>query len=157
MTVKFQRERIVAMINNNPGGIGGLQAFEKIPREVQDNELPAIVVRPGPGRNNRNQMGNAINYKTRTFYLDFLYSRVDVGTEGEAQEFLEPYFDRVTDFFEARPGLWDTEADQPEDSEFDSQVTSDEGFARIQYGKDVCYGIRFNLEVIEISEIEYAD
>lgn len=157
MTVEFTIARIATLINNDPGGVGGVQAFAQIPREIQDAGLPAIVILPGPAAYDTDSMGDEIVVEKRIYNLHFFYSRVDVGTEGEAQAALVPYFSRIRNFFVARPGLWDAEAVQPEDVQFDSRLIGDQGFEKIQYGANAFYGIRFQLEVTEIAAIEYAD
>lgn len=157
MTVEFTIARIATIINNNPGGVGGAQAFTQIPREIQDNQLPAIVILPGPATYDTDSMGDEIVVEKRLYNVNFFYSRIDVGTEGQAQSECVPYFSRIRDFFNARPGLWDTGATQPEDVQFDSRLRGDQGFEKVQYGANTFYGIRFQLEVTEIAEIDYAD
>lgn len=130
-------------------------AYSVIPRAVQDAMLPAIVTTPADAQYDLQSLGEQMVLETRLYFLDYLYSRVDVGTTGESEGVIEGVLTTIRDFVLARPGLWRKTATQPESVQFDSEMLGDTGYIEIVYAGERYVGVRYRLQVREINRVQY--
>lgn len=164
MTEAIQRARIAAMC----GAINGVQtAFTNIPRELQDAQLPAFVVFPGPATYDRDTLGESMLLIVREYNLILYVNNAQFGTEGQTQIEVDPFFDAVWTYFAARPGLeLDSEGPTGQSvSEYIAILLSDGGLQVGPYPiggggatppKDYIQ-IRWRLQVKEAVPVQYAD
>ena len=125
MSVTTTTARLAALWRN----IDGVQkVFDKIPRVVQDAELPAVIILPGEATYDTDAPGDNDVLITRTYRMLLLVFNAGLGTEGKAQTAAEPFFDRVRDYFLARPGLELYGAADPQVVEYNARLLSDSGF-----------------------------
>lgn len=102
MSVVLTRARIAAL----NGMIEGVTtSFERVPRALQRSELPASVIRLGQATYDYAAHGETIVAENRIYNLEFYIMELAQGMEGEAEEAVTVFLDRVRDFYSGRFGL----------------------------------------------------
>lgn len=148
------------------GLINGIQtAFTQIPRMVQDAQLPAMVIIPGPATYDYAVESAQILTETRVYQLVLLVQNAAFGTSGDDQLQADPFFNAVRDYFAARPGLeLDTQAEPRIPAVLDAKLLGDGGLGIGPYplgggGPDTpnYVQIRWQLQVRELAPIYYRD
>jgi hypothetical protein len=160
MSVTTTRARLSAM----GAFIAGItHSFTDIPRVVQDAQLPALIVVPRQATYNIDY-GEGTVGETRLYQLLVLVQRLGEGTEKQAQVSVDPFFQRVRDYFIARPQLELDGAAEPQTVVYNAMPLGDAGFQVIPYpaasgtspGVDYA-GFILDLQVEEFSDISYQD
>lgn len=164
MTVAFTMERMAEILEQlmaaNGGPLSSNQlrtVFPTIQRVLQDADLPALCIFPRNATYDRNTFGASIVSELRNYDIDYVFSRADAGAVGDSQSSIELTITDIADFLLARPGLWDTTADQPEEVQFDSGLTGDTGYSDIKYAGVTYVGCRYQGRVHELRPINYVD
>jgi len=149
MDIAALKTRLVAL-EQQITGIAA--AFEHVPASIVD--LPCVLNFTGPADYSRFTTGQDSDYETRVMLLRFLIARVQQGIPGEAEERVDPFIDRVREFFDARPGLI---IDPAEQAMFRAGVLSDTGVARFAVAGEEFIGVEFRLQVQQFNQIGFAD
>lgn len=150
MSISTVSVRLAAMCANITGIT---KAFARIPRKLEDAELPAAVVFPGQATYER--AGGDVRRVTRDYQIAVYVLKGLQGGETQGQEAVEPFFERVLDYFEARPGL---ELNGAALAVLDAQLVSDGGVQAIGFGETEQFiGTTFTIRVTELLQIEYQD
>lgn len=164
MTVSFTMTRMAEIleqlkaVNGGPISANLLRTvFPTIQRKLQDADLPALCIFPRNAVYDRSTFGSRIVSELRNYDIDYVFSRADAGAVGDSQSSIEPIITVIADFMLARPGLWDTTADQPEEVQFDSGLTGDTGYSDIKYAGVTFVGCRYQGRVHELRQINYVD
>lgn len=157
MSVQTTTLRLAAMCRE----IEGVRtAFDNIPRVLQDAELPAFVIYPGRAALvDADLTGEGDLIEQRTYTMTLYLIKAAYGTEYQAQTSIVPFFDRVRDYFMARPGL-EYGADPASNPRvFDTAWRGDNGFDVLRYplSGTPYAAIEFNLQVDEWAAIAYQD
>lgn len=147
------------------GLINGVRtAFTNIPRVLQDAQLPAFVIFPGPATFDTYEEGQDIVKETRLYRLTLYVQNAAFGTTGDLEINTDPFFTSVRDFFLARPGLeLDTDPNPKIPSAFNAKLLGDGGYQIGPYpltggaGTTDYIQIAWQLQVIELAQINYAD
>lgn len=157
MSVQTVTQRLAAMCRE----IDGVnKVFDNIPRALQDADLPAFVIYPGRGViANVSITGENDLLEQRTYTLTLYLMQATLGSTYQAQIAIVPFFDRVRDYFMARPGL-ETGDNPPADNRvYDTQWLGDNGFDVLRYPLSGApyAAIEFSLRVDEWAVIAYQD
>lgn len=154
MSVQTTRARLAAMYALVTGIT---KAFPDIPRVVQDAELPAVVIWPGEATYDTDSGGDNDVLETRTYQAFLLVQNLQLGTENQAQIAVDPFIDRIRDYFLARPGLELTGASPPQMVVDNATLLRDSGYIVQNYG-GVDYGaVIFYHQIIEWAAIVHVD
>lgn len=156
MSVTTTTTRIAAMWRNVEGIT---KAFTDIPRVLLPVELPAVVIFPGAATYDTDAEGDNDVLETRVYQMNLYVEKAAFGTENQAQIKVNPFFDRVRDYFLARPGLELDDATLPQDVVYTARITGDSGFQIFEYppGGDQYAAISFTLQVQEWAAVAYQD
>ena len=155
------RIRIAGMCQLIPGI---RTSFTNIPRQVQDAQLPAMLVLPGPATFDIQTESSQIVMETRNYQLILLVQNAAFGTSGDLELQCDPFFAAVRDYFMARPGLeLDTQGDPKIPTVLDAKLLGDGGLSvgsfPLQAGPDSpnYIMIRWQLQVRELIPVNFAD
>lgn len=140
-------------------------AFTNIPRVLQDAELPASVVFNGPATYDKHTLGEQMVRETRTYQLMLFVQNAAFDTMGQSQIDCDPFFQAVRNYFLARPGLaLESDPDPKIPAVEDAELLGDGGYSVGPYplnaggtGATNYVQIRWQLQVREIAQIDYAD
>ena len=77
----------------------------RAPRKLVEVELPTFVNRVADATYSKTNFGEQITQITRLYRLELYVVTYSLGIEGEAEEKVEPFIDRVGEFFLDRIGL----------------------------------------------------
>lgn len=152
-------------ISNMWDGIAGVVThYYQIPRVLQDAELPGVVIFPGRSvYDSSNELGEQMVKDTRIYEMVLYLSKALYGVEGQIEIQADPFFDQVKLYFLARPGLeLDAQGASQSESVYDSMLLGDGGLQVGPYplsgqGSPDYIQIRWQLQVEEVMEIDYAD
>lgn len=144
---------------------GVVTPFTNIPRVLQDAQLPASVVFNGAATYDKHKFGNDMVEETRIYQLMLFVQNAAYGTTGSLQIDCDPFFEAVRNYFLARPGLeLDSDPNPKIPSAFDAELLGDGGFSVGPYPLNASESdatkyvqIRWQLQVKEIAQIDYAD
>lgn len=159
MSLTATMERLAAV----GGEVSGITtSFSKIPRRIQDAELPALVPMPGQSRYDYTTHGEEVIEKPRSWRIWLYVERAQFGVEGEYQTTTTDLIDSVANHFLSRPGIKLASSAEPQDKVYDSKVVGDSGFQYLSYPPNAqlapeYIGSVIELEVEEITEIVYVD
>ena len=138
------------------GQIEGItKATAKVPRVILDAQLPCLIVFPRVSTITRE--GNDTAREVREYGCVLFVEKALFGTAQQGYIEANPFYDRVRDFFLARPGL---DLDGSADVVFDSEFLGDNGLMLDNFppqSPDVYFAIEFRHRVIELIEINYED
>lgn len=154
MSVQTTRARLAAMYALVTGVT---KAFPDIPRAVQDAELPAVVIWPGEATYDTDGMGDNEVLETRIYQGIVLVQNVQLGTENQGQIVLDPFIDRIADYFLGRPGLELTGASPPQVVVDEAKVPRDSGHIIQNYGGVDYHAVIFYHEIKEVRVVTYQD
>ena len=153
VTVQETKERLAALELL----IEGIStATVRAPRSLVEVNLPAFVNRVADATYSKTNFGEQITQVTRLYRLELYVTTYSLGIEGEAEEKVEPFIDRVSTFFLDRIGL---ELSGNDAIVQQATLESDTGVAvGIPYPgtTDKLYaGILFNLRVSTLHQRDY--
>lgn len=155
MSVATTRPRIIAMWKQ----VTGVQkVYDNIPRVIQTAHLPAVIVFPGEMAFSK--IASDIGEDDRLYRSWLVLAEFGLGTEAQSEIDADPWFDRIRDYFTARPGLeLDNVAvgDLPQDLVFNAEYEGDSGFTIRPYGGKDYAVIESRLRVNELASIAYQD
>lgn len=140
-------------------------SFTQIPRMVQDAQLPAMIVLPGPASFDNVIESVQMVLETRIYQLVLLVQNAAFGTSGDLELQCDPFFKSVRDFFFARPGLeeLDTQGVPKIPSVLNAKLLGDNGLNigafPFQGGSDTPEYVQiiWRLQVQEIVPVNFAD
>lgn len=160
MSERTTRQRIANMWNS----ITGVKtAYLQIPRALQDAELPGAVIFPGAALYDTDTLGDQMVDVIRVYEMILYIERAAFGTEGQGQLDADTFFDQVSTFFLARPGLeLPAQGANQVESAYDALLLGDNGLQVGPYplqgqGSPDYVQIRWRLQVKEVAPILYAD
>lgn len=134
---------------------GVTKATAKVPRTLLDAQLPCVVVFPRASQITRS--GSGLLSETRDYGCVLFIEKALFGTAQQGYVKANPFYDRVRDYFMARPGL-----DNPDDPDvvFDAEFLGDNGLEVNNFppgSPDVYFAIEFRHRVNELAEVNYED
>lgn len=130
-TISSVKARLVAMCAE----IDGVKtSFDYIPRNLLQVQCPAFIIYTGPVIDRETEDGGRRTVtETREYLMRFFIQEALFGTTNQAEIAVEPFFDRVQEYFFARPGLkLDTET-APGTRVLDSVLQPDTGTIIVPY------------------------
>lgn len=137
--------------------------FKRIPRVIFPAHLPCVLIFPRPATYDYDPYGENIIAETRIYRCVVCASQATLGNMETGETFVENFFDKVRDYFAARPGLEDDNAAEPQDVVCQSRPLGDGGYFIFEYpsssdaGTDFFHATDFQFEVKELVSIIYKD
>ena len=133
--VEFTTARLAAMWSELFTSIGetASRAYATIPRTLNSTDLPAAIIFPGR-LISRELVGSPRHVKeTRNYDMALFIAMAALGDDSSSQIAVAPWFDRVADWFIARPGL-ELDGDSPQEQvTFDATLLNDNGYELLKY------------------------
>lgn len=159
MSVDTTTTRMAAMWRNIPGI---QKAFDTIPRVILPAECPCVVFFPGEATYDTDTYGDNDGMEERIYRPTVFVRPAFMGVEGQVQNEVEPFFERIRDYLLARPGLELDGETQPGVVVYEARLMGDSGFQVISYptasDQVADFGaIEFRQRVREWFTITYAD
>jgi hypothetical protein len=115
-------------------------------------EFPSFVITTGPATYER--LESDMTTIRRAYRLLLLVKPAELGVQLEAEEASEPFYALMSDLLQERPGLWITTPNNTVDGVLDAGLLSDTGLvARSLAGVD-WLGVEWELEVLELENIQ---
>lgn len=110
------------------------RSYANIPRTLNSTDLPALVVFPGTLlKRTQNAGAPMMVEETRNYDMIFFFAQARLGSEDSSQITVAPWFDRIPEWFIARPGLELDNDDEQEQVAFTSTLLNDNGYEVIEY------------------------
>ena len=124
-------------------------AYAEAPNSVVAANMPLFITIPGEAEDDWVSAGSDSDLETRTYRMLLIVAPRGAGIPGEALALCNPFFDRVRDFFAARPALG-------LDSVHSATYLGDSGTTNIVYQDVPQVGIEFRLRIVEYLQRTYA-
>ena len=152
ISVSEQREAIVDALS-----VEGVKTkFKRWPREIQNNQLPAVLLSVGEGsyRISGQALGSRELVIERNFTLWLYAQRLVQGQEYAAEEAAEPYLTRVPDALAALRRLTTSEDDGERVFDVLIEGGSDSGLEMMEYAGQQYVGMSVRLLTVTEEPIE---
>lgn len=122
-------------------GVTGLTSiYTTAPANLDNAELPALVIFAGPGQWSRTGLNDPLVDDRRTYFLNLYVKAVQAGAYGEAEAAVEPFLSRIATALGNAPRLGS-------DSVLLATLRGDKGISVMPYGGVEYLGVEFTVEV----------
>jgi len=122
-------------------GVTGLTSiYTTAPANLDNAELPALVIFAGPAQWRRTGLNEPMVEESRTYLLNLYVQPVQAGAYGEAEAAVEPFLSRIATALGNAPRLG-------ESSVLLATLTGDKGISVMPYGGVEYLGVEFTVEV----------
>ena len=155
MTIETIKDRLKLL---QQGITGVKRAYAQLPKGVVNSaDLPLFMNFVRPSKYDTEGLGSDDIQSAREYLMWLLVKPVAEGEEGEGESLVEPWIDKVTSYFFARPSLGNLQWIR------NSYITEDSGPKKLVWPgiainpTGVYWGVEFRLTVVEIMNREYVD
>jgi len=132
---------VKAALAETLAGVTGLTSiYTTAPANLDNAELPALVIFAGAGQWQRTGLNQPMVEERRTYLLNLYVQAVQAGAYGEAEAAVEPFLSRIPAALGLAPRLGET-------SVLLATLTADKGISVMPYGGVEYLGVEFTVEV----------
>jgi hypothetical protein len=145
VSVETVKTRLITICES----IEGINGASRVPRNVAGAEFPWCVVLAGPAEY---RDGSTLGNEMREYRLILLVQSWGQGPEYEAEELVEPFYQRFRNEFMQNTGL-DTGLNDPLTGVQNAQIIRDTGLIDIELAGVKYSGVEFTVQVWELFDV----